>query len=194
MKPTKFTEKPSTSLCCPVCKSVFGEPVISVKCGHTFCKQCIIKLANENRNCPIDNILCDSSSLVPNKALEAQIDDLSIHCCHGIKSSDSGKTWEVDTEGCPEILKYGKREEHEITCKYQLVMCNYGGKLCEKIRQKDLDEHYQKCTKISCPFNEFGMCIAWVESTVTNSMIICGYPILLLQIMNLCMVPTTPSK
>jgi len=157
MKPTKFIEKPSSSLCCPVCKSVFCEPVISVKCGHTFCKQCIIKLANDNGNCPIDNVLCDSSSLVPNKALEAQIDDLSIYCCHGVKSNDSGKTWEVDTEGCPEMLKYGNREEHESTCKYQLVMCSYGGKLCERIRQKNLDEHFKICSKIPCPFNEFGM-------------------------------------
>lgn len=165
MKPTKFTEKPSASLCCPVCKRVFGDPVISVKCGHTFCKQCIILLAEENGKCPLDNVLCEGSNLVPNRALMAQIDDLSIHCCHGIRSSDHGSTWEVDSEGCPEIIKYGKREEHESSCPFELVQCSYGGELCEKIRKSELEQHYKNCTSIPCPFNEFG------NDTHTQSML-----------------------
>ena len=156
MKPTKFTEKPSASLCCPVCNRVFGDPVISVKCGHTFCKQCIIQLAEENGKCPLDNVLCEGSNLVPNRALMAQIDDLFIHCRHGIKSSDNGCTWEVDSEGCPEIIKYGKREEHESLCSFELVQCSYGGEMCERIRKSELEQHYKNCTRIPCPFSEFG--------------------------------------
>ena len=63
---------------------------------------------------------------------------------------------EVDSEGCLEIIKYRKWEEHENLCPFELVQCSYGGELCERKHQSELKQHYKNCTHIPCPFNEFG--------------------------------------
>lgn len=103
-KPTKFVEEPP-ALLCPVCGRVFSEPVISVKCGHTFCRECVQKLIREEGGrCPADGVECDSAGqLVLNRAVMGQIEDLKIYCCHGLITRNVGKSWEIDPDGCKEV-------------------------------------------------------------------------------------------
>ena len=101
-KPTKFVEEPQ-ALLCPVCKRVFSEPVISIKCGHTFCRECIESMIRDGARCPIDEQECDSGQLVLNRAVMGQIDDLKIYCRHGLVSGDGGRTWDIDPNGCKEV-------------------------------------------------------------------------------------------
>ena len=156
-KPTKFLEEPQ-ALICPICRRVFTAPVISVKCGHTFCRSCIQpEESRSNKSCPLDGVICDSSQLlVVNKAVIGQIDDLSIYCCHGLLSRDGGLSYERDPSGCPEVLKLGGREEHERSCGYAHVKCPLGGEECGTIRTRELETHVMSCRNIPCPYNDFG--------------------------------------
>lgn len=115
-KPTKFVEEPH-ALLCPMCGRVFVEPVISIKCGHTFCRGCVEAMIRDGARCPADGQVCDSSQLVLNRAVIGQIDDLKIYCCHGLLSRSGGKTWEHDPNGCKEVKAY--------LCKYACVYTSF---------------------------------------------------------------------
>ena len=154
-KATKFVEEPP-ALICPICQRIFHEPVISIKCGHTFCRRCIESMAHSGNSCPIDNVTCDATQLVINRAVIGQIDDLFIYCCHGIISYDHGLIFEKDPNGCPEILKLGQRDKHESGCGYATVVCPVGGEECGMLRQKDLETHMSSCSRVPCPFSDFG--------------------------------------
>ena len=119
-KPTKFVEEPQ-ALICPVCKKIFREPVISIKCGHTFCRICIEEMIRNGLTCPMDEQECDSGQLVLNRAVIGQIDDLQIYCSHGLVSNDGGRTYEQDPLGCKEVIRFGRREEHESKCQFAKV-------------------------------------------------------------------------
>lgn len=155
-KPTKFVEEPP-ALICPICQRIFRDPVISIKCGHTFCKLCIESIVLSKQPCPLDNVLCETSQLVINRAVIGQIDDLLVYCCHGLLSRDSGLNYERDPNGCQEVVKLGTRDRHESVCGYATVVCPVGGEDCGKLRSKDLEVHMLSCSHIPCPFSDFGM-------------------------------------
>ncbi|GFQ66400.1 e3 ubiquitin-protein ligase PDZRN3-B [Trichonephila clavata] len=47
-----FDPPPDEELICSICRSVFCDPVQS-PCNHVFCRNCINKWLENNRNCPI---------------------------------------------------------------------------------------------------------------------------------------------
>lgn len=152
---TKFVDQPQ-ALICPICQRIFQDPVISIVCGHTFCRLCIESMVASGNPCPLDNVMCDSGQLVINRAVIGQIDDLLIYCRHGITSLDGGLSYERDESGCREIIKLGQRHAHESACGYAIVKCPLGGEECGKIRQKDLETHKAACSNIACPYMDFG--------------------------------------
>ncbi len=155
--PTKYVEEPTGSLLCPVCKMVFQEPIISVKCGHTFCRECIEDMNKDGRTCPLDDQKCDSGQLVLNRAIMGQLEELLIYCCHGIRPlSPAQNSYERDSEGCPEVICVGERAKHEDDCSFAWVECPIGKKSCGPIRKKSLENHKTLCTRIPCPFTDFG--------------------------------------
>ncbi len=153
-KLTKFVEEPS-ALRCPVCKRVFRDPVISIKCGHTFCTSCIQSLISSGLKCPLDEQDCDSGQLVLNRAVKGQIDDLMIHCCHGVVSPSEGLL-ETEGDGCQEVIRLGDRVGHESSCEFAKVTCPLGGSACGVLRSHLLEEHTKKCRKVPCPYTSFG--------------------------------------
>ena len=155
VKPTKFVEEPQ-ALLCPVCKRIFREPVISVKCGHTFCRVCIEDLISNGQKCPMDDQECDSGQLVLNRAVMGQIEDLHIYCCNGVILLPGGQTHSQDPDGCKEVLRLGSRDEHESKCQYTRVECSIGGSLCGPLRKYQLENHMAACTHVPCPYTDFG--------------------------------------
>jgi len=160
---TRYVVEPAPLLC-PLCKKVFSEPIISVKCGHTFCRRCIEGLVSAGRQCPVDGQSCDSGQLVINLAIMGQLGDLKIYCCHGLRpagpTSGSTHTWaveyEVDPEGCPDQISLGQRQEHEDNCPYAHTECPVGGASCGLIRKKDVETHLENCSLTPCPYSDFG--------------------------------------
>ncbi|KAH9502407.1 E3 ubiquitin-protein ligase traf7 [Bulinus truncatus] len=148
--PTKFLQTPSSHLKCPVCGGLYRDPVINIKCGHTFCKSC----AFTTTYCPLDSAHCDTSQLVVNRLVVGQIEDLQIYCSHGLQKSDSGE-WELIPGSCSEILFYGKRSEHESTCSYAIVPCP-NSKLCCSVQRKEIESHLAECLHLPCPYFKQG--------------------------------------
>ena len=75
------------NLKCTMCEEVFIDPVMDLKCQHTFCKDCIIawiksnKSRNQQASCPVcRKILCSEAKLVRNFLAFSVINDLHIHC------------------------------------------------------------------------------------------------------------------
>lgn len=165
-RPTKYAEEPS-SLLCPVCRRIFEEPIISVKCGHTFCRQCIEDLVRAGNMCPLDGQACDSGKLVLNLAIMGQLADLKIYCCHGLipldpslisSHSDAGgaERYESDPNGCPLKICIGQRKEHEDNCQFAWVECPIAGSACGRMRKRELESHMEVCSNVPCSFTDFG--------------------------------------
>ncbi|KAK3803306.1 hypothetical protein RRG08_021504 [Elysia crispata] len=148
--PTKFADLPSPHLKCPICGGLYKDPVINIKCGHTFCRSC----AFTTTRCPVDNSHCDTSQVVVNRLVVGQIEDLSIYCRHGlVKNKDGG--WDLAADSCQQIINIGKRNEHEEICIFALVRCPYSEN-CAQMRKKDLNQHKKFCNQIVCKFANQG--------------------------------------
>jgi len=68
------------SLCCPICKNIFTNPVLitATNCQHTFCSECLRNHFRKGRHnskgsssiyCPTCRSVTDERKLVPNRAL-----------------------------------------------------------------------------------------------------------------------------
>ncbi|XP_072169667.1 uncharacterized protein [Diadema setosum] len=153
-----FVEEPSLHLLCPVCKNLLFEPVISVECGHTFCKLCLQVNAEGLAylpECPVDQKTLRGTRSVPNRSIESQIDELQIFCKCGIKRLDSRNDVIEDETGCPEIISLASLNSHDETCSYIKVDCP-NSTLCGKHRRKALESHLQECTQYPCPYQDQG--------------------------------------
>lgn len=172
-KATKFVEEPP-ALLCPICQRIFHEPVISVKCGHTFCRLCIESMVHSGVSCPIDSISCDSTQLVLNRAVIGQIEDLLIYCCNGVSQND-GRSFQNDSNGCPEMIKLGQRDTHESVCEYAHTVCPIGGEECGALRKRELESHLSSCSRVPCPFSDFGCLFRGKKEQVTEHKTKCVY-------------------
>lgn len=148
--PTKFIELPSPHLKCPVCGGLYKDPVINIKCGHTFCRECVFTTTR----CPIDDSHCDTSQVVVNRLVVGQIEDLMIYCRHGLVKSKEG-TWDLASDSCQQVISVGKRNEHENICLFALVRCPFSEK-CAQMRRKDLEQHKKFCDQVGCKFANHG--------------------------------------
>ena len=61
--PLVLAEELTSHFKCPICGRLYFEPVISIKCGHTFCKKCAFSATH----CPVDGNHCDTTQLVVNR-------------------------------------------------------------------------------------------------------------------------------
>ncbi len=71
LQATKFVQEPNAHLLCSICRQVFRDPVINVKCGHTFCRSCLLQEVKEDDHnatkCPLDAVTCELDKLVVNR-------------------------------------------------------------------------------------------------------------------------------
>ena len=153
-QPTKFVNKPSGSLYCPICRKLFQNPSISITCGHTFCRSCVGGPVTRSQNmiCPIDSTQIELASLVPNKAVQGQVEDLLIYCRHSLSENKPvvGEDWELDETGCKEQIKLGERDDHEQNCPKEWINCP-NSKECIRARREDLTTHLKDCSFHPCP-------------------------------------------
>lgn len=152
-----FVEPPSSHLYCSLCKAVLRDPVISVACGHTFCRTC---LCHEDGTvkvtlCPVDGKHIQNSPVVDNRAILSQVEDLKVYCRNGIKRLNSRNDAVIIENGCPEILPFASVEAH--VCEYGEIECP-NSELCGKFKKVELADHlsdtcpYQPCPNRGCAF------------------------------------------
>ncbi len=122
------------TLLCPIHKDVIDSPVIA-RCGHTFCRICIENHLHVDPRCPLDGVALQASPefLFPNLAVAEQLRNLPIRCKHGLKLSKK-KVWEMDPDGCPELIKLGQRDQHEDRCPYAIMTCPFCNSTPMKVR------------------------------------------------------------
>ena len=105
-QPRYFVEELSASLKCPIHKGLLGKPVIA-SCGHTFCQPCILRCLDESEEaeCPIDHCsLNESGCLIPNLALEGQINDLFVYCRYALTRNVNGFAVDPQVENASKSL------------------------------------------------------------------------------------------
>ncbi|GFQ94014.1 e3 ubiquitin-protein ligase PDZRN3-B [Trichonephila clavata] len=128
-----FDPPPDEELICSICRSVFCDPVQS-PCNHVFCRNCINKWLENNRNCPICRKRTTKytvQEVVP--LIKNMIMKLNLHC-HNME------------KGCEEKFPLEACEAHLKVCVYEAVRC--GNKPCkEMIMRKDMPDHERN----NCP-------------------------------------------
>ncbi|KNC49632.1 E3 ubiquitin-protein ligase TRAF7 [Thecamonas trahens ATCC 50062] len=154
-KPQKFVTPPSDSLICPIHLGLFVEPAIA-RCGHTFCRECILESLDHMAQCPVDAQPLEKDMLVPNLAVKGQINDLIVFCPYGLKQADNADDlglddqWVVDELGCSARLRIGDLAAHERECEFRPVVCPNSVK-CGLLRAAALEAHLETCGRIGCP-------------------------------------------
>ncbi|KAK2144505.1 hypothetical protein LSH36_750g01001 [Paralvinella palmiformis] len=175
--PTKFVQSPNPHLICAICGQLFEEPVINVMCGHTFCKRCIYDKSEDGKTakCPLEGQICQLETLVLNRSVKSQIDDLDIFCCHGLRWSDSESDYVCDPDGCNEKLKYSSRKDHEDSCQFSLVPCPNNAVHCGKIRRKKLADHIRVCQHHPCNFKYKGCMYTGTSDDIITHVTLCAF-------------------
>ncbi|GFT31797.1 e3 ubiquitin-protein ligase PDZRN3-B [Trichonephila clavipes] len=128
-----FDPPPDEELICSICRSVFCDPVQS-PCNHVFCRSCINKWLENNRNCPICRkrttryTVQEVLPLIKNMIMKLNLR------CHNME------------RGCEEKFPLEASEAHLKVCVYETVRC--GNRPCkEMLFRKDMPDHELK----NCP-------------------------------------------
>ena len=184
-KAQKFVSPPSDSLICPIHLGLFVEPAIA-RCGHTFCRECIIESLAHMEQCPVDAQPLDADMLVPNLAVKGQINDLIVHCPHGLRippESEDGSgrgvfggddNWEVDPDGCQVTCRLGDLPSHEKECPFAWVVCP-NSEACGLLRKSELEAHVAACGRISCPNAKIGCDFVATAAGVAEHVPVCKF-------------------
>ncbi|XP_033625479.1 E3 ubiquitin-protein ligase TRAF7-like [Asterias rubens] len=178
MATSVFAEEPSIHLYCPVCKNLFQDPVISVGCGHTFCRLCstdedsLVLL----EVCPVDNKQLKNTSVFENRAIKSQIDELLVYCKNGIKRFSSRNDELItDSCGCPELVKLSQKTDHEKTCPYSALSCPNSPE-CGVLQRQFLEDHILSvCSFIKCEFHQRGCLFHGTSQAVEHHCQTCQY-------------------
>ncbi|XP_065183160.1 E3 ubiquitin-protein ligase TRAF7-like [Sycon ciliatum] len=156
-KPVKFVSPPLESQLCLFCKGVLQDPVLSIRCGHTFCRACCNKrMVNDSGKCPVEETPFSSESLVVNVALASQIGSLLVYCRYGVRNDEVRGEWSLDENGCPQTVRFSGRNEHEAACDFAKLPCPHDEARCGNFRRKMLQSHIENCPNTPCPNAEQG--------------------------------------
>lgn len=168
-EPILLVNKLTPHFLCPVCGQLYRNPVINIKCGHTFCKNC----ASGCSQCPVDNEPCDASQLIVNRLVVGQIDELLIYCKYGIRKENG--IYVVDPTGCQEQIAIGNRHQHENECSFIPKPCPNDVENCGTFRSSELDHHLQVCPYFECEHKDKGCEFHGRQEEVGDHQGRCGY-------------------
>lgn len=145
---------------CPLCNHVYSDP-ISDKCGHVFCRKCIMSHIETNNKCPINNEEdISSESFCEIKFVQRLINKQSLYCIN----KNKGCSWiglysDLNThfndcskekihcqfKGCSIIEERESMHYHQKECRYRIVQCE---NCFEQMAFYKLDDHVLICPKV----------------------------------------------
>ncbi|EGG22017.1 hypothetical protein DFA_01906 [Cavenderia fasciculata] len=145
-------------LTCSICLSLMTAPVKQCTVGHNGCGSCMDEVASTIGTCPQCRIPISNGRLLRSTDVNKILLSLKIHCVnHFIYDRESNK-WEKNSKGCPVITTVEKSDNHQSTCKYNLVKCPFQG--CNvNLFENEMASHIAQCQyqeKIPCPFGPNG--------------------------------------
>lgn len=100
----------SKNLRCPICHSVFDDPVSCAgkPCDCVFCRSCLLESLKRLPSCPMDRRIISVENLMPCRVLRAMIGELQVFCCHR-------------SDGCFWSGSLDSRRSHEEVCSTRRV-------------------------------------------------------------------------
>ena len=108
-------------------------------CGHTFCRECVVRWFERQRTCP--ECRADTAPGAPlptNWTVRAQVNELRVRCRFGVK--EEGDRWVADEAGCPAQLSLDGAAAHEAACGFATTTCPFTGCGVE-LRRNEADAH-----------------------------------------------------
>ena len=174
-----FVEKPPEAFQteCPVCLLILKEPCLISCCGHKFCRECIERVKNDDKPCP----LCGEQdfTFMRERGLERFLQGSEVWCAH----KDEGCEWKgelgklqehlnqdpctspgIQLNGCEFVAvecmyKCGEWFQHRHIATHQKEQCKKRPFTCEYCQDyastfEDVTEiHYPQCDKypVTCP-------------------------------------------
>ena len=139
----QFVDAPPDTLVCKICHCPSKVPHLSVCCGHTFCKSCLVGAKNSTvaNVCPI----CRSAKFetFPNKQNERLIKSLAVFCTN----KDKGCKWQGEVNDITSHLK------NSNGCQYVEVRCSNN---CGSFVQRQYLANHVKnecpCRTVNCQY------------------------------------------
>ena len=127
----EFVEIPPKEFECTICLNILKEPHLNNCCGQHFCHQCIQRIIDDQKPCP----LCNEADFIVilDKKTERKILDLQVKC----RQHKNGCEWSGELRSL---------EQHCDMCTYAEVDCpNSCGK---RVQRRLLSSHLEeKCSK-----------------------------------------------
>eukprot|EP01124_Arcella_intermedia_P020290 TRINITY_DN2777_c0_g1_i1.p1 TRINITY_DN2777_c0_g1~~TRINITY_DN2777_c0_g1_i1.p1 ORF type:complete len:306 (+),score=56.69 TRINITY_DN2777_c0_g1_i1:44-919(+) len=114
-EPTLLVNSEDEDYLCPICYEVFGDPT-KLKCGHTFCKSCILRAIDLHKHCPLCRNPSQYEDISPNEEYSKKIEKIEIYCRYGCVKDTKVAGWTRATNKCNQIILYKDREQHEQAC------------------------------------------------------------------------------
>ncbi|XP_065893870.1 TNF receptor-associated factor 5-like [Dysidea avara] len=154
-----FTSPLPSHLECEICLDVLDDPVMTICCGQSYCKECVGKV--HNKVCPHCRGKIET---FPDKKSVRLINELKICCPYHIddkcqwKGAPSEllnhlKVCDIKPIMCPhgcdkQLEKNNMRLHAEFDCSLRLVSCIHCWK---KVKDKDMAKHTSGCPKMPLP-------------------------------------------
>ncbi|XP_031551072.1 TNF receptor-associated factor family protein DDB_G0277243-like [Actinia tenebrosa] len=158
-KVEQFVKDIDENLICPICKTVFEDPVIC-KDGHSFCKECIDQRLKESKKCPVDGRMIDNQTFSRNFVLCGILGKLDVFCQRPDESKDEKDVQQT----CEWNGKLHSLAKHRETCPFQQVQCP-NVNCNSKLQRRELANHEKVCwfKKVLCEECQLGMVLHQVE-------------------------------
>ena len=124
---------------CALCLEEIAEQPAALRCGHIFCRGCLLAALAANRRCPTCRAAAGGAAtdavdtlVTPQHTVAALIDELRVRCPHGVVQHPGGGAddWIVAADGCDAVVPRGQLAAHTVTCPFEPVGCAQAGHSC----------------------------------------------------------------
>ncbi|EGG16392.1 RGS-containing protein kinase RCK1 [Cavenderia fasciculata] len=132
---------------CGICLQIINKPRQCLQ-GHLYCLDCISQYLKKSQECPTCRTSLNVEKLSRSLFVERHLRNLNVWCKYHFENKGGGNNnvWEVDEQGCNEILTMENSTRHENTCEYSFEPCKLSSD-CGLIRKIQLVDHLEKCPK-----------------------------------------------
>lgn len=162
---------------CVICELPYKDAV-QTKCGHRFCRGCLVESLRRKNECPLDRQTLDQDKdIFADLSTQREIMDLHVKCaserCDWVGELRDAETHleKCTNENCQMEVPRMHFEKHvKNECEWYLVCCSYCGFRNPK---REAETHLQQCTRfpVACvnSCNSFQVPRCEMQDHVTGS-------------------------